>query len=138
MAYRSGFEKRLAASLNGRGISFRYEPFSLPYTKPARFNKKLRELHGLPEDFQHWTYHSYTPDFELPSGVLVEAKGKFTAAMRTIVLNVIRCNPEIDLRMCFQRDNRLHSGSKTTYSEWCKRNNIDYAIGTIPTEWTIP
>lgn len=133
--YRSGFEKRVAASLTKRGIKFKYESMCLPFRKPMRITKKLRELHQLPDDFQGETLHTYTPDFILPNGVIIEVKGKFTAAMRTIMLNVIKWNPDLDIRMCFQRDNKIHSGSKTHYSDWCKQHNIQYCIGKIPSSW---
>jgi hypothetical protein len=138
MRYRSNFEKSLACSVNSRGFGFKYEPWSLAFTKPMRMTKKLKEAHGLPKDFSSETYHLYTPDFLLPSGVIVEAKGKFTAQMRTIMINVVRCNPELDIRMCFQRDNRIHPGSKTRYSDWCNQNKIAYAVGIIPTSWCEP
>jgi len=137
MAYRSGFEKTVAASLSSRGISFKYESICLPFRKPSRITKKLKELHNLPADYTSETLHTYTPDFILENGVVIEVKGRFTSAMRTIMLNVIKWNPELDIRMCFQRDNKLHGGSKSHYSDWCKQHNILYCVGKIPSEWTL-
>ena len=78
----------------------------------------------------------YTPDFFLPSGVVVEAKGNFTPKMRTKIKAVIKSNPSKDLRIVFMQDNFLTTNRKKRYSGWCKQQGIKYAIGSIPEEWT--
>ena len=44
------------------------------------------------------------------------------------------CNPELDIRMYFPNDGKVH-GSGMKNSEWCERYNFPYAIGKIPKDW---
>lgn len=117
--YRSGFEKKVAASLKDRKVPFKYEQGKVPYIVPE-------------------SKHNYVPDFELPNGIMVEAKGKLDRAARKKMVLVIAQNPDLDIRMLFMRDNYIAKGSKTKYSEWCKKNGIKYHVsvnGDIPDSW---
>lgn len=117
--YRSGFEKKIAKKLTDKNIKFKYESEHIKYTIPE-------------------SEHTYTPDFVLPNGVIVEAKGKWDRQSRQKMALVIQQNPDKDIRMLFMRDNPIIKGSKTKYSDWCKKRNIRYAIsetGEIPQEW---
>lgn len=99
---------------------------------------------------------TYTPDFIIRPRVLVkgtsrrskkstgisddevliiETKGLFTAANRTTMKLVAEYHPDLDIRMVFMRDNKIHKKSDMRYSDWCKRHGIPYAIGDIPEEW---
>lgn len=133
--FRSGFEKGLASSLDSRGIKYSYEDLQLPYVRKQKVPTKVREIHGLPSDFSTMTYHKYTPDFLLENGIVVEAKGRFKSSDRTKMLAVCARNPHLDIRMVFQRDQRLYPGSTTTYSEWCDLKGIKYSVGKIPSAW---
>jgi predicted GNAT family acetyltransferase len=116
---RSGFEKKVKDSLEKRGVSYEYESTNVPYVVPE-------------------SKHRYVPDFKLPNGVFVEAKGKFDAAARKKMSLVIEQNPDVDVRMLFMRDNKLTKSSKTKYSDWCEKRGIAYhvsAAGEIPAEW---
>lgn len=116
---RSGFEKKVKDGLERRGVSYEYESTNVPYVVPE-------------------SKHRYVPDFKLPNGVFVEAKGKFDAAARKKMSLVIEQNPDVDIRMLFMRDNKLTKSSKTKYSDWCEKRGIAYhvsAAGEIPTEW---
>jgi len=55
--YRSGLEERIAKDLHDQGIAFDYEERRVKYL--------LSE------------HRSYKPDFELPNGIIIEAKGRF-------------------------------------------------------------
>ncbi len=78
----------------------------------------------------------YTPDFFLPNGIVVEAKGKFTPKMRTKILAIRESNPDKDLRMMFMRDNWLTSAKKKKYTDWCAYHGIPCAVGyKIPEDW---
>ena len=61
--YRSRFEQRVAEALEGHKVSYEYESFKIEYEVPSRRAK-------------------YTPDFRLPNGIIVEAKGLWDAADR--------------------------------------------------------
>lgn len=76
---------------------------------------------------------SYTPDFFLENGVIIEAKGRFTPKDRKIALAMK--DQGIEIKMLFQFNNKLSRKSKTRYSEWCEKNDIDYAVREVPEEW---
>ena len=113
LAYRSGWENQVAQMLESQGIDFEYESIEFEYEVP----------------------HVYVPDFILPNGIIIEAKGRFTQYDRRKMLIVIEEYPEYDIRMLFQADKRISKKSRTKYSEWCQRYGIKYAIGEIPREW---
>ena len=112
--YRSGFEAKLAHQLQRGGVSFQYESISLEYTKTA----------------------TYTPDFILPNGIIIEAKGVWTVEDRTKHLLVREQHPHLDIRLVFMNaSNKIRKGSDTTYAAWCEKKNILYANKTIPKSW---
>jgi predicted nuclease of restriction endonuclease-like RecB superfamily len=80
----------------------------------------------------------YIPDF-ICSGkngmFFIEVKGYLRPEDRSKMLAAIEANPGLDLRLLFSKDNVLRKGSKTKYSDWCKKHNIPYAIGVVPKEW---
>lgn len=117
---RSGLEFRIREDLKREsGIRFGYEDRKYSYI----------------------TEHKYTPDFTFysQSGDFVfacEIKGRFTATDRNKLLAVRKANPELDLRIVFQRDQAIRKGSKTYYSDWAKKHGYCYHIGEeVPTEW---
>lgn len=115
--YRSKFEARIAENLEARGVPFRYEPFKVEYTKPAKPSK-------------------YTPDYVLPNGIIIEAKGYFEAMDRTKHLMIQEQRPDLDIRFVFQNPNtKLSKTSKTTYGAWADKNGFKYATQHIPQEW---
>lgn len=100
-------------------MSFQYEPIKLKYTIPE-------------------TDRTYCPDFVLANGIIVEAKGQFDREMRKKMELVIAQNPDKDIRILFMRDNYINRGSKTRYTDWCKKRNIKCAVsykGEVPDEW---
>ena len=120
---RSGFEDRIREKLNAiSGIRFEYEDRKYKYIT-------------LPKS------HTYTPDFTFYTVdgkflYAVEAKGLFDATNRQKLLDVRRCNPELDLRLLFQRDQVIRKGSKTRYSDWAIKNKFLFHIGEeLPMSW---
>jgi Autographiviridae endonuclease I len=84
------------------------------------------------------TLRSYKPDFVVANGILIEAKGLFSAADRTKHLLVRQQHPTYDIRFVFQNANaKLSKKSKTTYAMWCEHNGFLYAHKTIPAEWLV-
>ena len=115
--YRSGFEATLAHQLQRGGVSFQYESIRLEYTKTA----------------------TYTPDFILPNGIIIEAKGLWTVEDRTKHLLVREQHPHLDIRLVFMNaSNKIRKGSDTTYARWCEKKNIIYANKQIPKSWLSP
>lgn len=104
--YRSKFEADLAGGPL-RGVA--YEPLNLKYPK----------VEGR-----------YVPDFVLDNGIVIEAKGKFTAADRAKSLAVRDAHPGIDLRFVFQAPyNRLSPSSLTSYAGWADKKGFKWCSG---------
>lgn len=101
----------------------------------AKRNKKKLEYES--RKLGYVLHNNYIVDMVLPNGICVECKGRFTVSDRRKMLAVIEQNPKIDIRMVFMRPNcRLtKSRNSSTYEEWCRKHNIEYAIGHIPIEW---
>jgi hypothetical protein len=95
-------------------ILFEYEPIKLEYTQ----------------------YHHYIPDFRLPNGIIIEAKGKLDQSTRSKMLAVKRTYPDLDIRFVFMRaGNTLDKNSKMTYGQWATKNGFIWADQRIPEEW---
>ena len=113
-AQRSTFEYNVVKSAERRGLPLEYEP------KDAKLEYKLE----------------YLPDIRLPNGVIVECKGYFDSSDRTKMLRVKKNNPDVDIRMLFQRDNKIIPKSSTTYTGWCQKHGFPCAVGIdIPDGW---
>ncbi len=114
--YRSGLEDRISEQLKSLGVSFTYEVLKLKY-----------EVHET---------RTYTPDFRLDNGIVVESKGRFVAADRKKHLLVKQQHPNLDIRFVFTNSNaKISKGSKTTYADWCNKNGFLFADKLIPVEW---
>lgn len=82
------------------------------------------------------TEHTYTPDFVLGNGIIIECKGLFESADRQKHLRIKSQYPNLDIRFVFTNSkNKLYKGSKTTYEEWCRKNGYRYANKLIPDSW---
>lgn len=109
----------VAAELQSIGCLALYEPCRFKY-EPI---KKVR---------------TYTPDFILPNGIVIETKGRFVSADRQKHLALQECYPELDIRFVFQNPNaKINKGSTTTYSMWCDRHGFQYAAKSVPLAWTV-
>ena len=94
--YRSGLEDVISKDLKDRGVDFGYET--------VKINWKLVEN------------KTYTPDFILPNGIIIESKGRFVPDDRKKHLKVREQNPKLDIRFCvsvivgtrYVKDLRLH------------------------------
>jgi hypothetical protein len=116
--YRSKFEERIAKQLDDEGIAFDYETEKFGYVVPAR-------------------NATYTPDFFLPNGIIIEGKGRFkTAAERQKLILVKEAHPELDIRLLFQNANLpIYKGSPTTYAKWAETHGFPWADKRIPEDW---
>lgn len=111
---RSPLEDTLASQLKRAGVSFSYEGIEIPYTEQ----------------------HTYVPDFILPNGIMIEAKGWLRPENRRKHVALKKQHPELDIRFVFQNaHNKLNKNSKTTYAEWADRHGIKWAEKYIPEEW---
>lgn len=115
--FRSGLEEKVGAQLDRLGIKAEYETTKIKYLKPAKTS-------------------TYTPDFVLPNGIIVETKGRFLTADRQKHLLVKQQYPELDIRFVFSNSrSKISKQSKTTYADWCNKHGFSYADETIPEEW---
>lgn len=117
LGFRSGFEKDIYGQIERKGIKPLYETEKIKYVIPE-------------------STHTYTPDFLLPNGIIVETKGRFTLEDRKKHILIKSQHPEKDIRLLFQNSNaKLTKGSKTTYAQWCVKNGFQYADKLIPSSW---
>tara|TARA_R110000796_G_scaffold95999_1_gene201456 strand:- start:49 stop:417 length:369 start_codon:yes stop_codon:yes gene_type:complete len=114
--YRSGLEDRISEQLKALNIPFKYEEFKIKY--------EVNEI------------RTYTPDFELPNGIIIESKGRFVAADRKKHLMVKQQYPRLDIRFVFSNSKaKISKGSNTSYAEWCQKHGYLYADKLIPEKW---
>lgn len=115
--FRSGFEKSIYEEAIANGRKLDYEPASpiIRYVVPAR----------------------YIPDFQLPNGIFVEAKGWLRPRDRAKMARVRKENPSLDIRFVFMRANSRIGKSKNslTYAQWADKNGFQWAEGRIPDSW---
>ena len=115
--YRSGLEDRISDQLKSLSVPVKYEEFKIKYLVPE-------------------SLHTYTPDFELPNGIIIESKGRFVAADRKKHLLVQQQHPKLDIRFVFSNSKaKISKGSKTSYADWCIKHGFLYADKLIPEEW---
>lgn len=115
--YRSGLEQAVDDFLIAHSIEGNYERYYLNYTIPE-------------------SSHTYTPDFVLPNGIVIETKGVWDAEDRKKHLLIKEQHPELDIRFVFTRSKTpIYKGSKTTYASFCEKYGFKYADKKIPDEW---
>lgn len=79
---------------------------------------------------------NYLPDFVLPNGVIVEAKGYLDAAACRKMKAVKASNPDLDIRFVFQNANgKRNKRAKLKNWEWAEKHGFPWAQGTIPLDW---
>jgi len=114
MAFKSGFERTLAAQLNAAQIDWKYEAQKIDYTLQGEYN----------------------PDFLLVrSGILIEAKGLLDRESKRKMVAVKKQHPELDLRFVFMQNDKKIPGTKQTHGQWAERNGFPYAEARIPESW---
>jgi len=114
--YRSGLEHKVAENLTEQRIEYLYEAVKI--------------------EWEDLAYRTYTPDFVLFNGIIIETKGMFTAADRRKHLAVKKQHPKLDIRFVFENSKRkLRKGAKSTYAEWCIKYGFLYYDRIIPEDW---
>ncbi len=114
--YKSNYEVLFAKYLEKNSIPFDYEKKKLEYV----------------------VTHSYKVDFSFKSNIIIETKGYFTAQDRTKMLSVKKQYPELDIRMLFMHNNKIHKSSPTRYGDWCDKHGFKWTVsplGEIPANW---
>jgi hypothetical protein len=114
--YRSGLEAKVSEYLKSRQKKVRYEALKIEW-----------------EDLR---YRTYTPDFVLDNGIIIETKGFFDAEDRRKHLEIQNQHPELSIRFVFTSTySKIYKGSKTTYGMWCEQKGFLYAHRIIPIQW---
>lgn len=114
--YRSGLELKISQYLDSLFVEYEYEKVKI--------------------EWEDLAYRTYTPDFVLQNGIIIETKGQFTAADRRKHLMIKRQHPDLDIRFVFENSSRkLRKGAKSSYAEWCIKYGFRYYDRVIPEEW---
>ena len=116
--FRSGLEQKVADQLSALKINYEYETMRIIYQKPAK-------------------YSYYKPDFILPNGIIIEAKGQFlTADRKKHRLIKDQFGSKYDIRFLFSNSKtKIGNKSKTRYAMWCEKLGFKYCDLTIPQAW---
>jgi len=114
--YRSGFEDDVAKELKAKGVEFTYEKEKIKWV-----DLKVR---------------TYTPDFVLGNGIIIETKGRFVANDRRKHKEIKKQFPDLDIRFVFYNSrSKLYKGAKSSYADWCDKYGFKYADKSIPDAW---
>ena len=114
--YRSGLEHKISIYLKEKKCEYSYESIKI--------------------EWEDLAYRTYTPDFILNNGIIIETKGRFLAIDRRKHLAIKKQHPKLDIRFVFTNSNsRLYKGSKSTYAMWCNRYGFRYYDRIIPEDW---
>lgn len=118
LGFRSGLEVSVAGQIADKTSSpVCYEAHKLKYTPP----QKVR---------------TYTPDFILPNGIVIETKGRFLTADRQKHKHIKTEHPDLEVRFVFSNpQQRISKTSSTTYAMWCEQYGFKYAAKLIPNTW---
>ena len=114
--FRSGLEEKVAKQIRKANHKLRYETVKIKWI-----------------DF---AIRSYTPDFVLDNGIIIEVKGFWSVADRKKHAQVKEQHPSLDIRLVFENSKRkIRKGSNTTYGMWCAKNDILFYDRIIPLVW---
>lgn len=115
--YRSGLEEKIGEQLKKLKVNAEYESFKIPYIVPV-------------------IQRTYTPDYLLPNGIVLELKGLFVLEDRKKHLLIKEQYPDLDIRFVFSNSKtKLRKGAKSCYAEWCEKNGFSYADKEVPLSW---
>lgn len=114
--FRSGLEREVNGQLP-QTVEKHYEPIKLKWEDPA-------------------VMRTYTPDFVLGNGLIIEVKGIFDVKDRKKMVQVKRQYPGIEIRFVFaengflspKRKDRKRSPNSKRYSDWCKQYGFEYVV----------
>ena len=114
--YGSGFEDDVAKELKDKGVEYTYEKEKIKWV-----DHKVR---------------TYTPDFVLGNGIIIETKGRFLTNDRRKHKEIKKQFPDLDIRFVFYNSrSKLYKGAKSSYADWCDKYGFKYADKSIPDAW---
>jgi hypothetical protein len=127
---RSGLERNHYEQLMASGIGFEYEAEKIEYRK--RVVKGICKKCGCTDVYQRKTY---LPDWTLANGIRIESKGRLTSQDRSKMLAVKEQHPNLDLRIVFGANNKIHKAKAKRYAEWASEHGFKFGILVIPQSW---
>jgi len=114
--YRSGLEHKLSTYLEEHNEPYEYESIKI--------------------EWEDLAYRTYTPDFILSNGIIIETKGRFLTADRRKHITIKKQHPKLDIRFVFTNSrSKLRKGAKSSYAEWCIKYGFLYYDRIIPEDW---
>ena len=114
--YRSGLEHQLSLYLDEHKVKYDYEITKI--------------------EWEDLAYRTYTPDFILYNGIIIETKGRFLAADRRKHVAIKKQHPKLDIRFVFTNSRaKLSKGAKSSYADWCIKHGFRYYDRIIPEDW---
>ena len=114
--YRSGLEHKISIYLKEKKCQYTYESIKI--------------------EWEDLAYRTYTPDFILYNGIIIETKGRFLAADRRKHLAIKKQHPKLDIRFVFTNSSsKLSKGAKSSYAQWCIKHGFRYYDRIIPEDW---
>jgi len=114
--YRSGLELKISMALDTIRYKYDYESIKI--------------------EWEDLAYRTYTPDFILKNGIIIETKGRFLTMDRRKHLAIKKQHPNLDIRFVFENSRKkLRKGAKSTYAEWCIKYGFRYYDRIIPEDW---
>ena len=114
--YRSGLEHTISVYLTELKQKYKYETLKI--------------------EWEDLTYRTYTPDFILNNGIIIETKGRFLSADRKKHIAIKKQHPDLDIRFVFTNSrNKLQKGAKSSYGQWCIKYGFRYYDRIIPEDW---
>jgi len=114
--YRSGLEHKISMALDTIKYKYDYESIKI--------------------EWEDLAYRTYTPDFILKNGIIIETKGRFLTTDRRKHLCIKKQHPKLDIRFVFTNSrSKLSKGAKSTYAEWCIKYGFRYYDRIIPEDW---
>ena len=103
--YRSRLEALVAARLKKMKVEFSYEDEKFPYVVEK----------------------TYTPDFNLESGIHLEVEGVLMPNDRSKYSHVKKCNPDVTFVFVFANPDQKVPGTKRmTHAQWAERNGFKW------------
>ena len=111
---------------------------NLEWTIAQQIQKEKHELRYeiIKIQWVDFSIRSYTPDFVLDNGIVLEVKGYWSTSDRRKHLEIKRQHPELDIRLVFENSSRkTRKGSNTSYGKWCDKKDIIYCDRVIPKIW---
>ncbi len=131
LKYRSKFESNVAEMIRACGVKPLYEVTDIVVPLPIRMGNCPKCGN---KDVVRGSH--YRPDFTIrvegKPPIFVEAKGILTYRDKCLAEYMSKHH---NWKIVFMADNKLNKRSPTRYSDWCRKNGVQFAVNNVPKEW---